>query len=68
MPIRQSSPTRNEESSETYRLARRHAGRLQPLDVIADRVPFGKWSGTEIKIDGEDFVVAKESDIMGVVE
>ena len=35
---------------------------------VGDRVLFGKWSGTEIKIDGEDFVVAKESDIMGVVE
>jgi len=44
-------------------------GKLQPLDVkVGDRVLFGKWSGTEIKIDGEDFVVAKESDIMGVVE
>ena len=43
--------------------------KLQPLDVkVGDRVLFGKWSGTEIKIDGEDFVVAKESDIMGVVE
>src|SRR6516165_76656 len=44
-------------------------GKLRPLDVkVGDRVLFGKWSGTEIKIDGEDFVVAKESDIMGVVE
>ena len=44
-------------------------GMLHPLDVkVGDRVLFGKWSGTEIKIDGEDFVVAKESDIMGVVE
>jgi chaperonin GroES len=44
-------------------------GKLQPLDVkVGDRVLFGKWSGTEIKIDDEDFVVAKESDIMGVVE
>jgi chaperonin GroES len=44
-------------------------GNLRPLDVkVGDRVLFGKWSGTEIKIDGEDFVVAKESDIMGVVE
>ena len=43
-------------------------GKLRPLDVkVGDRVLFGKWSGTEIKIDGEDFV-AKESDIMGVVE
>ena len=44
-------------------------GKLRSLDVkVGDRVLFGKWSGTEIKIDGEDFVVAKESDIMGVVE
>jgi chaperonin GroES len=49
--------------------ARGEDGRLQPLDVKAgDRVLFGKWSGTEIKIDGEDLVVMKESDIMGVVE
>jgi len=41
---------------------------LHPLDVkIGDRVLFGKWSGTEIKIDGEDLVVMKETDIMGVV-
>ncbi len=44
-------------------------GKLHPLDVkIGDRVLFGKWSGTEIKIDGEDLVVMKESDIMGVVD
>ena len=44
-------------------------GKLHPLDVkIGDRVLFGKWSGTEIKIDGEDLVVMKESDIMGVIE
>jgi chaperonin GroES len=44
-------------------------GKLQPLDIkVGDRMLFGKWSGTEIKIDSEDFVVAKESDIMGVVE
>jgi chaperonin GroES len=43
-------------------------GKLHALDVkIGDRVLFGKWSGTEIKIDGEDLVVMKESDIMGVV-
>jgi chaperonin GroES len=48
--------------------ARGEDGKLQPLDVKAgDRVLFGKWSGTEIKIDGEDLVVMKESDIMGVV-
>src|SRR5712692_4838783 len=44
-------------------------GTLHPLDVkVGDRVLFGKWSGTEIKIEGEDLVVMKESDIMGVVE
>jgi chaperonin GroES len=44
-------------------------GKLHPLDVkVGDLVLFGKWSGTEIKIDGEDLVVMKESDIMGVVE
>ena len=48
--------------------ARGEDGTLHPLDVkVGDRVLFGKWSGTEIKIDGEDLVVMKESDIMGVV-
>ena len=48
--------------------ARGDDGKLHPLDVkIGDRVLFGKWSGTEIKIDGEDLVVMKETDIMGVV-
>jgi chaperonin GroES len=43
-------------------------GKLHALDVkVGDRVLFGKWSGTEIKIDGEDLVVMKETDIMGVV-
>ena len=42
---------------------------MQPLDVKAgDRVLFGKWSGTEVRIDGEDLLIMKESDIMGVVE
>ena len=45
------------------------AGKLVPLDVKAgDRVLFGKWSGTEVRIDGEDLLIMKESDIMGVVE
>ena len=49
--------------------ARGDDGKVHPLDVkVGDRVLFGKWSGTEIKIDGEDLVVMKESDIMGVVE
>ena len=43
-------------------------GKVHPLDVKAgDRVLFGKWSGTEVKIDGEDLMIMKESDIMGVV-
>ena len=49
--------------------ARGEDGALHPLDVKAgDRVLFGKWSGTEIKLDGEDLIIMKESDIMGVIE
>ena len=48
--------------------ARGEDGTLHPLDVkTGDRVLFGKWSGTEVKIDGEDLMIMKESDIMGVV-
>ena len=48
--------------------ARGDDGKVQPLDVkVGDRVLFGKWSGTEIKIDGEDLIIMKESDIMGVI-
>ena len=48
--------------------ARDEAGKIVPLDVKAgDRILFGKWSGTEVKIDGEDLLIMKESDIMGVV-
>jgi chaperonin GroES len=48
---------------------RDESGKLTPLDVKAgDRVLFGKWSGTEVKIDGEDLLIMKESDIMGVLE
>ena len=48
--------------------ARDESGKLNPLDVKAgDRVLFGKWSGTEVKIDGQDLLIMKESDIMGVV-
>ena len=48
--------------------ARGDDGKLNPLDVKAgDRVLFGKWSGTEVKVDGEDLMIMKESDIMGVV-
>jgi chaperonin GroES len=49
--------------------ARDEKGQLQPLDVKAgDRVLFGKWSGTEVKIDGEELLIMKESDILGVLE
>jgi chaperonin GroES len=49
--------------------ARDESGKVQALDVKAgDRVLFGKWSGTEVRIDGEDLLIMKESDIMGVVE
>ncbi|WP_144185942.1 co-chaperone GroES [Elioraea rosea] len=49
--------------------ARNEKGELVALDVKAgDRVLFGKWSGTEVKIDGEDLLIMKESDIMGIVE
>ncbi|MGB0086604.1 MAG: co-chaperone GroES [Rhodomicrobiaceae bacterium] len=49
--------------------ARGEDGKLVPLDVKAgDRVLFGKWSGTEVKIDGEELLIMKESDIMGVIE
>jgi chaperonin GroES len=48
--------------------ARADDGKVTPLDVKAgDRVLFGKWSGTEVKIDGEDLLIMKESDILGVV-
>ncbi|MFN3889294.1 MAG: co-chaperone GroES [Beijerinckiaceae bacterium] len=48
--------------------ARDESGKLVPLDVKAgDRILFGKWSGTEVKIDGQDLLIMKESDIMGVV-
>jgi chaperonin GroES len=49
--------------------ARDENGKLVPLDVKkGDKVLFGKWSGTEVKIDGEDLLIMKESDIMGVLE
>ena len=48
---------------------RDEAGKLVPVDLEAgDRVLFGKWSGTEVKIDGEELLIMKESDIMGVLE
>ena len=49
--------------------ARDENGKLTPLDLNAgDRVLFGKWSGTEVRIDGQDLLIMKESDIMGVIE
>ncbi len=49
--------------------ARDESGKLIPLDVKAgDRIIFGKWSGTEVKIDSEDLLIMKESDIMGIVQ
>ena len=49
--------------------ARNEKGTVVPLDVKAgDRILFGKWSGTEIKLDGEDLLIMGESDIMGVIE
>jgi chaperonin GroES len=49
--------------------ARDENGKLVPLDLKAgDRVLFGKWSGNEVKVDGEDLLIMKESDIMGVIE
>jgi chaperonin GroES len=49
--------------------ARNDAGQVQTLDVKAgDRILFGKWSGTEIKINGEDLLIMKESDVMGIIE
>ena len=48
---------------------RDEAGKLIPIDVKAgDRILFGKWSGTEVKIDGEELLIMKESDVMGVIE
>ncbi len=49
--------------------ARNEAGQVQALDVKAgDRILFGKWSGTEIKINGDDLLIMKESDVMGIIE
>jgi chaperonin GroES len=48
---------------------RDEAGKLIPLDVkVGDRVLFGKWSGTEVKLDGEEILIMKESDILGVMQ
>ena len=74
-PAASSFPTRQRKSRWKARWsaagpgARGDDGKLQPLDVKAgDRVLFGKWSGTEVKLDGEDLIIMKESDIMGIIE
>ena len=49
--------------------AKNEDGKVTPLDVKAgDRILFGKWSGTEVKVDGEDLLIMKESDILGIIE
>ncbi|MDP9734946.1 UNVERIFIED_ORG: chaperonin GroES [Rhizobium sp. SORGH_AS260] len=49
--------------------ARNESGQIQALDVkVGDRILFGKWSGTEIKINGEDLLIMKESDVMGIIQ
>ena len=49
--------------------ARDESGKLVPIDLKAgDRILFGKWSGTEVRIDGEELLIMKESDVMGVIE
>jgi chaperonin GroES len=48
--------------------AREETGKVQPLDVKeGNAILFGKWSGTEVKIDGQDYLIMKESDIMGII-
>ena len=48
---------------------RDEAGKIIPIDLkVGDRVLFGKWSGTEVKLDGVEYMIMKESDIMGVIE
>jgi chaperonin GroES len=49
--------------------ARDDSGKVQPLDVkVGDRILFGKWSGSEVKLDGQDLLIMKESDILGVLD
>ena len=74
-PAASSSPTpprksrRKARSSPSAPAPATRSGKLVPLDVKAgDRILFGKWSGTEVKIDGEDLLIMKESDILGVIE
>ena len=56
-------------SSPLAPVAATKAGKLIPIDLkVGETVLFGKWSGTEVKIDGQDLLIMKESDIMGVIE
>ncbi len=49
--------------------SRNDEGKVAPLDVKkGDRILYGKWSGTEVKVDGDDYLIMKESDVMGVIE
>ena len=49
--------------------ARDEAGKLVPLDVkVGDKILFGKWSGTEVKLDGEEYLIMQEKDVLGIVE
>jgi chaperonin GroES len=57
-----------EKPAEGENGARADDGKITPLDVkVGDRVLFGKWSGTEVKVDGEDLLIMKESDILGII-
>ena len=59
---------RRAKSSPLAPAPRSEDGKITPLDVKAgDKILFGKWSGTEVKIDGEDLIIMKESDILGIV-
>ena len=59
---------RKAKSSPSAPAPRSEEGKVTPLDVKAgDKILFGKWSGTEVKIDGEDLIIMKESDILGIV-
>ena len=49
--------------------ARDDSGKVQPLDLkVGDKILFGKWSGSEVKVDGQDLLIMKESDVLGVIE
>ena len=65
---RQGEAARRARSSPSAPAAATRAGKLIPIDLkTGDRVLFGKWSGTEVKLDGEELLIMKESDIMGVI-